>query len=71
MTDKEKQARTRFSKPVRPDLSMTDSRSPNDTEVELLQFKIPKNIKWEFKQRALDERITMTELFFKIFNEYQ
>lgn len=71
MTDKEKQARTSFSKPVRPDLSMTDSRSLNDTEVELLQFKIPKNIKWEFKQRALDERITMTELFLQMYDSYK
>lgn len=71
MTDKEKQARTSFSKPVRFDLSITDSRSPNDTEVELLQFKIPKNIKWEFKQKALDERITMTELFLQMYASYK
>lgn len=66
----DKKSRTKFNKPPkRP--AMIDSPSPASAEVELLQFKIPKNIKYDFKQKALDERITMTELFLRMFEKFQ
>ena len=50
---------------------MTDSPSPASADFELLQFKIPKNIKREFRQLALDEEMSMTDLFLKIFESYK
>lgn len=67
----EKQARTTFTPPTRSTGYMTDSRSPVDADRELLQFKIPKNIKREFKQLALDEDMSMTDLFLKMFEQYK
>lgn len=66
----DKKSRTHFNKPPKR-TPMTDSPSPASADFELLQFKIPKNIKREFRQLALDEEMSMTDLFLKIFESYK
>lgn len=66
----DKKSRTTFKKPPKR-TAMTDSPSPASADFELLQFKIPKNIKREFRQLAMDEDMTMTDLFLKMFESYK